>query len=141
MMDWLSNFGAGAPAWVEFAISAVAVLLGIWMLLALVALFRDPNNWKLRWKPIVFRSVILAVFCWAFFVAFGPGAPAPPMNSDIGIMEVVDKAPPEKSLEQIEKDSYEKKSEFLKKQDQGFKEEQEEADAYLDKARKRHQNQ
>ena len=141
MVEWLLNFGAGAPAWVEFAIAGIAVLLGVWALLALVALIKDPDNWKLRWKPFVFRIILLIIFCWAFFAAFGPGTPAPPMNSDIGVMEVVDKAPDQKSPEQIEKESYEKKDKFLKRQDQSFEEGQAEADAYLDKVRKKHQSQ
>jgi len=141
MIDWLLSFGTGLPGWIDFIIVGIAVLLGIWVVLAVIEIFKDPDNWKLRWKPIAFRAVLLIIYCWAFFIAFGPGAPAPPVDSDIGVMELVDEAPPQRSIEQIEKEGYEKKDKFLKKQDQGFEEEKAEADAYYEELRKKHKNQ
>ena len=141
MVEWLLNFVTGMPAWVEFIVVGIAILLGIWVVLAVVQIFKDPDNWKLRWKPIAFRAVILIVYCWAFFAAFGPGTPAPQLDTDVGVMELVDKAPAQKSTEQIGEEAYEKKDEFLKKQDQGFEEEQKEADAYFEKLRKKYKTQ
>jgi hypothetical protein len=140
MLEWLLNFGTGVPAWVDFAAIGIVVLLGAWVTFAVISLLQDKDNWKLRWKPIAFRSVILIIYSLFAFAAFGPGTPAPVLDSDIGVMELVDEAPPQKSIEQINEDAYESKDEFLKKQDQGFEEEQAEADAYLENLRNKHQN-
>lgn len=140
MIAWITNFGTGLPAWIDFAVLGLAILLGVWAVLAIIELVRDQDNWKLRLKPVIFRTLVLIIYCLAFFSAFGPGTPAPVLDSDIGIMELVDKAPPQKPIEQINKEAYEKKDEFLKKQDQGFEEEQAEADAYLENLRKKHQD-
>jgi len=134
----LLNFGMGIPAWINLLVILVAVALAVWIGYAIYALILDPNNWKLRVKPIVFRVLILAVFLWATLTAFGPGTPAPPMPSDIGAMKLIEKAPDEKSLSEIQKEAAEKRDEFLKAQDRGFQKEKEEADKYIDEALKKY---
>ena len=140
MTEWLLNFGTGLPAWTEFVLIGATVMLGVWVILAVVALARDLGNWKPRCISLALKLLIFAAFCWAFYAAFGPGTAPDVLDSDTGVMEMVDKAPDQKPTEQIEKEAYEKKDIFLKKQDQGFEEEQAEADAYLEKLRREHQN-
>ena len=140
MIEWLLNFGTGLPAWTDFVLIGATIMLGVWIVLGVVALVKNLDDWKPKCISLALKLLIFAAFCWAFYTAFGPGTAPDVLDSDTGVMEMVDKAPDQKPTEQIEKEAYEKKDIFLKKQDQGFEEEQAEADAYLEKLRREHQN-
>jgi hypothetical protein len=144
MIEWLLNFGTGIPAWTSFVIAIIVGGVGVltlysWYKFVMAAVEKQP--WRALLTRAIIRSVVFAAVIYFAFVAFGPGQPAPPMDSGEGARELIEKAPPEKSKEQIDKEAYDKQPEVLKKQDQGFAEEKEEADAYLDELRKRHENQ
>jgi len=145
MLDWLLNIGTGLVGWVMFFKVVIYILLGVWVLLAVLGLYkslRDEDGlWKSYSKWLVFKSFVLAVFLFATLSAFGPGTPPQELPSDIGVIEYVDKAPDMKTPAEIQKEAENKVDPFLKRQDESFKTEQEEADAYLENLRKKHQNQ
>ncbi len=145
MLNWLLNIGTGLVGWIMFVKVIIYVLLCVWVVIAVYGLYvsiRDDDGlWKSHAKWLAFRSFVLAAFLFATLSAFGPGTPPRELPSEIGIMEYVDKAPDMKTEAEIKKEAADKVDPFLKKQDEGFKTEQEEADAYLEKIRKKYQNQ
>ncbi len=145
MLDWLLNIGTGLVGWVMFLKILIYILLGVWVLIAVYRLYvslRDEDGlWKSYTKWLAFKSFVLAAFLFATLSAFGPGTPPQELPSDIGVMEYVDKAPDMKTPAEIQKEAEAKVDPLLKKQDEGFKAEQEEADAYLDEIKKKYQNQ
>ena len=145
MLDWLLNFGTGLPAWTMFMLTTSGVILFIWAVASALKLSRSlskkDGQWRLHTKWLAFKTFVFVVFLFAFGVAFGPGIPPQELPSDIGIMEYVDKAPDMKTQTEIDEEAAAKVDPFLKKQDEGFKAEQKEADAYLKEIRKKHQNQ
>ncbi len=145
MLDWLINFGTGLPAWTMLVLTVGGLILAVWVIIAAirlkVSLDKKDGQWKSLTKWLVFKAFVFAVFIFAFFTAFGPGKPPQELPSDIGVMKYVDKAPDMKTSAEIDAEAAAKVDLFLKKQSEGFKAEQEEADAYLDNIRKKHQNQ
>ncbi len=145
MLDWLLNVGTGFVGWVMFLRIVLGGFFAVWMIVAIHRLYVSLRNqdglWKLHTKWLVFKSLVLFVYLFAILSAFGPGAPPQELPSDTGIMEYVDKAPDMKTPAEIQKEAEAKVNPFLKKQREGFKAEQEEADAYLEKLREKHQNQ
>lgn len=145
MLDWLLNFGTGLPAWTNFFAVVIATAWAVWLIKDLwkigVSVTEGDDKWKPIVKPAVIKGFLFAVMLYAALVAFGPGTPPQELPSDIGVMEYVDKAPDMKTPAEIQKEAEAKVNPFLKKQREGFKAEQEEADAYLENLRKKYQNQ
>jgi len=145
MINWLLNIGTGLVGWVMFAKTIIALLLSVWVFIAIIAFYvsvRDGDGlWKSHVKWLAFKTFIMCAFMFATLSAFGPGTPPKELPSATGIMEYVDKASDMKSPAAIEKEAADNIDPLLKKQDEGFKAEQEEADTYLENLRKKHQNQ
>ena len=145
MLDWLMNFSTGLVGWTMFLLTVLGAVLGLWLVLEVVKLIRSVNEdngkWRLHAGRAVLKSFLFAIYLFATLSAFGPGTPPQELPSDIGVMEYVDKAPDMKTPAEIQTEAEAKVDPFLKKQDEGFKAEQEEADAYLENLRKKHQNQ
>lgn len=145
MLSWLLNIGTGLVGWIMFAKVIIYVLLGMWVAIAIFVLYvsiRDDDElWESHAKWLAFKLFVLAAFLFATLSAFGPGTPPRELPSGTGIMEYVDKAPDMKTEAEIKKEAADKVDPFLKRQNEGFEAEQEEADAYLENLRKKHQNQ
>ncbi len=145
MLDWLFNFGTGVPAWTMFIVVIIGMMIGAWVVMGftnlVLSIKEDDGLWKSHRNKLVLKALVFVIFIFTFTNAFGPGTPPQELPSDIGVMEYVDKAPDMKTPVEIQKEAEAKVDPFLKKQDEGFKAEQEEADAYLEKIRKKHQNQ
>ncbi len=145
MLNWLLNTSTGLVGWVVFLKGIIYVILCVWVVIAVYGLYASIKEadglWKSYTKWLAFKVFILAAFLFATLSAFGPGTPPRELPSEIGVMEYVDKAPDMKSPDEIAAESEAKVDPLLKKQDEGFEEEQKEADAYLENLRKKHQNQ
>ena len=144
-MNWLMNHGTGTIAWLNLLSVLVVIGFAAWLAKDLYSVIMSVNKedgkWKPMVKPAIVKALVLTVVVFGIYAAMGPGTPPMEIQSDIGVMEYVDKAPDMKTQEQIDREAEARKDPFLKKQDQGFQAEKEEADAILDEARKRHQNQ
>ena len=87
-------------------------------------------------RNAVIAIILLALVIVFFYFSFGPGQRAgriTPAGKE-GMMEMVEEMPSEKSLETIKEEAYRKKPEELRRIDEGFQKDAEEADAYLKKA-------
>lgn len=143
-MDGIFNVGTDAGAWFWVVKSLIVTALGVWFVFGLVFEVRtcySKDNEVLEqefdFKKIAFRAVIFMLAGFFCFVAFGKGSPPPVAGYEYeeGIMEMTDKAPDQKPIEEIRKEAEEIKDEHLKKvEKEGFADEAKEADDYIKKA-------
>jgi hypothetical protein len=103
--------------------------------------WRNLWRWKVRedenytgWDVIPLLAATVVLFLH-MFVAFPAGEPVDvtPATED-GVRQLTMEAPDEKPVEVLQAEAKEKKPDVLKRQDEGFEKDKEEADAYLKKA-------
>jgi hypothetical protein len=137
-MDNLLSYGTNIQAWIELFSIFVIVMIGFWWFKAIRRVWKSKRK-KLS-TAVYVRGIIFFVCGTFLFFAFG--SPIKPdqhrIDEESGMILLVDEMPDEKEKEVIEAESYEKKEEFLKRQDErGFDKEREEADSYIEKALKK----
>lgn len=130
------NFGGDLSIWVYFGIGLV--LIGF----SLIFIERVMKYVTTRRKIVFLQTVgiagIITLLIFSFFVSFGPGKPSllsPPETE--GMHKIVNRMPDEKSKEELAKEAEEKKPTELKRQDESFIKDKEEADRYIEEALKK----
>ena len=133
------NFGGDLSIWVYFGI--IVIIIGLIVLIGEhIIKYLHTGSKKLFIQTMGLSSILL-VLIFMFFVAFGPGRPnkLPPPETE-GMHKIVDKMPNEKSEEELAKEAEEKKPTELKRQDESFVKDKEEADRYIEEALKKAKN-
>ena len=146
-MDPLFNTGLDAYWW--FTIFKIILLVGLFLkfLGSVISYIKSMKGQEISFenqtkksnvKKLVKPSIWLLVFIlsWVFlFFSYGPGKDVTVTEeSEFGMTELIKEMPEEKTQEVIDSISYDKKSEFLKRQDSSSVKETQEADEAIRKA-------
>jgi len=137
-MSNILNIGVSETFWIAFIKAVILVILLCFMGIVtyrLTQLTPRRKKWKRTIKTDIVLGVITIVYVFFAYFAFGPGKETKGVDvEDLGTTKLMEKKPTEKSIEDIQREAYEKKPEQLKRQDDSsFAKEKEEADAQVDK--------
>jgi len=130
------NFGGDLSIWVYFGI---ALILTGFVVIFIERIIKYMNTQsKIVFLQAVSVAGIIIVLTLLFFVSFGPGKPTslPPSETE-GMYKIVSEMPDEKSEEELAKEAEEKKPMELKRQNESFVKDKEEADKYIEEALKK----
>ena len=137
-MNW--NFGTDVSLWFYFALGIFLMFLGyrqIKFFLEVVTINKVRSLTFKDLKSILLNSFLIVVVLLFFFVSFGPGRNNVDVPQD-GMDRLVTQMPEEKSQEELEKDAENKKPEELKRQDESFLKDKQEADKYIEDVLKKY---